>query len=249
MLKGRKDLLRDFFFYVARSQVMLLIRAVRSVLNPYKAYGVLVSCWMNARVFSPSKCRPPQETRVVKGNEESMGELWYGKYYPRSVEARFVRERLSLVLTDIIKSTTLWNLAPDNMFRAIEAHDLIARRLCDKHGGLEIRNEGDSFFFVFEDSSSAIRFSIEFFEEVSEVRLATNSQDPTKEVALNIRIAVAEGAVVLSHHDAFCVQGGVVEKVYGILSHAQSSTICVLGSLRSVITPLIERYPFCLHNL
>jgi hypothetical protein len=253
MPKEKRSLLWNFFSYVGKSQIVLLVRILRTVLDPLRTYRIFISCCMGVRVFSSNMHeRPPQEG-IGKGcrSECEAGEdtMWYGKYYPRSVDKRFIKEELSLVLTDIIRSTTLWNLAPENMFKAVEAHDLIARSLCDKHGGLEVRNEGDSFFLVFEDSLSAVKFSAEFFERVSEIALITERQGATREIPLDIRIVVAEGPVMLNCYGSFCVQGEVVKRLYGLLPNACPNSICVCSSLGPVIAPLARKHPFCLHDM
>ncbi|MEN8207939.1 MAG: tetratricopeptide repeat protein [Candidatus Fermentibacteria bacterium] len=55
------------------------------------------------------------------------------------------------LLTDIEKSTRLWENHPDAMKAALELHDAILERSVQNHGGAIIKNTGDGIFAVFEE--------------------------------------------------------------------------------------------------
>jgi class 3 adenylate cyclase len=55
------------------------------------------------------------------------------------------------LLTDIEKSTRLWESHPETMKAALERHDAILERSVRSHGGAIVKNTGDGIFAVFEE--------------------------------------------------------------------------------------------------
>lgn len=55
------------------------------------------------------------------------------------------------LLTDIEKSTRLWESHPETMKAALERHDAILERSVKSHGGAIVKNTGDGIFAVFEE--------------------------------------------------------------------------------------------------
>ena len=73
---------------------------------------------------------------------------------------------LTLVFSDIEGSTPLWDADPESMSRAIDLHDTILRTALIRHGGYEMRTEGDAFKVAFVDASHAIRWAIDVQREL-----------------------------------------------------------------------------------
>ncbi len=69
--------------------------------------------------------------------------------------------RVTLVFTDIQGSTRLWEAAPDVARASLAAHDAVMRTALQKHGGYEVKTEGDAFMVAFRNPSQAMRFCIE----------------------------------------------------------------------------------------
>ena len=65
---------------------------------------------------------------------------------------------VTLLLTDVVGSTEMWESAPDEMSNALHRHDAIIRDAIDRHAGmlLKARGEGDSTFSVFQRASDAV---------------------------------------------------------------------------------------------
>ncbi len=82
------------------------------------------------------------------------------------------------LLTDIEKSTRLWESHPEAMKAALERHDSILERCVQSHGGLIVKNTGDGVFAVFEKGdplACALRIQIalqdENWGELKEIRV------------------------------------------------------------------------------
>eukprot|EP00756_Hemistasia_phaeocysticola_P012695 Hpha_TRINITY_DN15223_c4_g5::TRINITY_DN15223_c4_g5_i1::g.67162::m.67162 len=73
---------------------------------------------------------------------------------------------VTIVFTDIVGSTRLWELAPVTMAEALQQHNNIARELIAKHRGYEVKTIGDSFMIAFDDPVNAVLFAVHFQEEL-----------------------------------------------------------------------------------
>jgi class 3 adenylate cyclase len=61
------------------------------------------------------------------------------------------RGEVTLVFTDVQDSTLLWDKAPMSMADALDRHNDLARALCSKYSGYEVKTEGDAFMLAFAD--------------------------------------------------------------------------------------------------
>lgn len=68
---------------------------------------------------------------------------------------------MSIAFTDIHNSSKLWDKHGQKMYKALDVHDKIIRRLVKKHGGFIVKNIGDSFMIKFRYWDDSIRFAVE----------------------------------------------------------------------------------------
>lgn len=244
-------LLWELFFHVAKTHVLMMMQAVDIAMSPI---------WMFKSVWSYFWSEVVDGMRHVFGWRQEADEaddvedvvcekeVYYGKYLPQSIHKRFLRDDLVVVITDIVKSTSLWNLSPDAMYRTIGIHDDTARRLCRFHEGYEIRNEGDSFLFIFVDVRDALDFSVEFYREIKRISVFSRREQrkTPRQLPLELRIAINKGPVALRRDEFFGVHGDVVTETYGMLRH--TDRICVSESLRASTGRFGKEIPFCIHN-
>ncbi|PRP80396.1 hypothetical protein PROFUN_11942 [Planoprotostelium fungivorum] len=86
---------------------------------------------------------------------------------------------ITLVFSDVMSSTSLWEQNPSAMSQALAVHnDVIVSCVCGitvhiqqrrsiaRHGGYEVKTEGDSFMVSFGDSLSAFRFCVQSQEDL-----------------------------------------------------------------------------------
>ncbi len=124
-----------------------------------------------------------------------------------------VRELRTFVFTDIVDSTRLVDLLGDESWDSLLSwHDRTVRAGLTRHGGREIKHEGDGFFIAFPDPRSALDFAIALQQTLSEhrrehgfaprVRIGVHAAEATRRagdffgqgVHVAARVAAAGGA-------------------------------------------------------
>ncbi|KAJ9467251.1 Adenylate cyclase [Diplonema papillatum] len=66
----------------------------------------------------------------------------------------------TIVFTDIVQSTAIWNACPEEMKRALQVHNAVIRSLLVQFRGYEVKTIGDSFMAAFESSGDAVKFAL-----------------------------------------------------------------------------------------
>lgn len=263
MKGGSGMLLLELLCHLVRTHVLMVVQLVQMAVGPIWVLKSVLYC-VQLEIVEGIRCvlEPRHQTqghgtKEEEGRRELCGEeVYYGKYLPQSIHRKFLRDELVLVMTDIVKSTVLWNLSPDAMYRTIEMHDSIARRLCRAHGGYEIRNEGDSFFLIFVDVEGAVSFSVEFRKEIKRISRSSSGarifrfrgcREP-ESLPIELRIAINKGPVMLRCDEFFGVHGDVVTNTYEMLEHSHSNSICIFSELQGHAAKFGKSVPFCIHK-
>ena len=65
---------------------------------------------------------------------------------------------ISVVFTDIVRSTELWEAAPEAMAISMDIHNKVIRQKIAKYGGYEVKTIGDAFMVTFEQPLEAVQF-------------------------------------------------------------------------------------------
>ena len=99
---------------------------------------------------------------------------------------------LTLLMTDIEGSTTLWEEHADGMRTAIRRHHEIAFDAIDRHGGYRPpdQGEGDSLFAVFPDASAAVECAVR-------LQRAFGAERWPEHAELRVRMALHTGTLEL----------------------------------------------------
>jgi class 3 adenylate cyclase len=74
--------------------------------------------------------------------------------------------RVTLVFTDIQGSTRVWEAEQDVARHSLRAHDAVMRASLHRHGGYEVKTEGDSFMVAFTHPVRALQFCLEVQREL-----------------------------------------------------------------------------------
>jgi len=85
---------------------------------------------------------------------------------PPAPEPTPPRGALSIVFTDIVKSTAIWEAHSAAMTAAMETHDATLRTLMAANGGYEVKQNGDGFMIAFRSASSAVQFCLDVQEQL-----------------------------------------------------------------------------------
>lgn len=97
----------------------------------------------------------------------SLEHLVRGATAPGSGDARRAPQgQVTLVFTDVERSTKLWEQAPDLMMAALDVHDLVLRETLERAGGYLVKTEGDAFLAAFNDPADAVRWCVAAQEEL-----------------------------------------------------------------------------------
>ncbi|CAD25456.1 similarity to the class 3 of adenyl cyclases Y891_MYCTU [Encephalitozoon cuniculi GB-M1] len=267
MLRSSIVLVFELVVYAIKMHALMFVYTARLAVNPIWVLGSAF-CGFKTGIIDGMRCmlilrdhggesRKAEKSKQPKNAEDTFqGEFCYKKYASQSIHKKFLKGNLVIVITDITDSTNLWCCFPDAMYRTIEVYDEIARRLCKAHGGLEVRNEGDSFFLVFTDARNALDFSVEFYGEIKRISFGfgeaacSGEWENNKEsrlIPLKVRIAVNEGPVVLRHDESLEVYGDVVTRAFRMLDHSNGK-ICAPQSCLSGYSSPKKGFPFCIHK-
>ncbi|MCO4748343.1 MAG: adenylate/guanylate cyclase domain-containing protein [Proteobacteria bacterium] len=76
---------------------------------------------------------------------------------------------VTIVFTDIVGSTGLWERHEEAMSAALRSHDALLRDCIARNAGYEVKAEGDAFMVVFSEPRLAVAFCLEVQEELVDV--------------------------------------------------------------------------------
>ncbi|KAJ9457801.1 Receptor-type adenylate cyclase A [Diplonema papillatum] len=62
----------------------------------------------------------------------------------------------TILFTDIVSSTAIWNASPVHMKRALQLHNSLIRKALAEYGGYEVKTIGDSFMAAFSTATDAV---------------------------------------------------------------------------------------------
>lgn len=101
---------------------------------------------------------------------------------------------VTLLLTDIEGSTSLWQRDERAMHRAMDRHDRVAAEVFPEHEGriVKARGEGDSLFVVFQSPAHALAAALNFRRRLSEA---------TRDFPFEIRTRIAIHTGDVAHRD------------------------------------------------
>ncbi|KAJ9443990.1 Adenylate cyclase [Diplonema papillatum] len=66
----------------------------------------------------------------------------------------------TVVFTDIVQSTAIWNACPEEMKRALQLHNVLIRSALAEYEGYEVKTIGDSFMAAFSKAEDAAKFAL-----------------------------------------------------------------------------------------
>ncbi|NCG17417.1 MAG: protein kinase [Rhodobacterales bacterium] len=76
--------------------------------------------------------------------------------------------RIALVFTDIQGSTSLWERDEELTRHSLRAHDAVMRACLHRHGGYEVKTEGDAFMIAFRHANQAVSFCLDVQRDLAE---------------------------------------------------------------------------------
>jgi class 3 adenylate cyclase len=140
---------------------------------------------------------------------------------------------VTIVFSDIEDSTVrATRLGDESWMRALDVHNRIVRAQLRRHGGREIKSQGDGFMMSFESARRAVQFAIDAQRDILQQRESQPAWD------LTIRLGVHTGeAVRTADGDLY---GRHVIIASRIADHAEGGEILVSSLVRELTTGKVE---------
>lgn len=103
-------------------------------------------------------------------NAETLARTWFaGSSHRERLSSRIAPVgKVALVFTDVQGSTRIWEQAPETARHSLKAHDAVMRSELHRHGGYEVKTEGDAFMVAFPDAAKAILFCVDVQRTLNE---------------------------------------------------------------------------------
>ncbi len=139
-------------------------------------------------------------------------------------------EKATIVFTDIVNSSKMWQMYPNSMLEVLAVHDNITRKAVELTEGNIVKHTGDGFMLYF-INGRAIECALLIQKEIS---LQNKNYD--KQIMLVIRIGIHHGRVISSNNDYF---GNTVNLAARVMSKAWPGQILISNSsVKTEILPI-----------
>lgn len=139
-------------------------------------------------------------------------------------------EALSLLFTDIERSSTLWDRDPPAMRIALQLHDQVVREVAARHGGQVFFNGGDGFGIAFESPRAAVAAARD-----AQLALAASAWPQTTPLA--VRMGVHTGQVEQRDGNVF---GSTVNRAARVTEAGHGGQVLLSGVTAALVHPEFE---------
>ncbi|MCO4745649.1 MAG: protein kinase [Proteobacteria bacterium] len=94
---------------------------------------------------------------------EELAQTWFAGSTSRSTMSSRTAPvgSVTLVFTDVQGSTQIWEKKIETARHSLKAHDAVMRASISRHGGYEVKTEGDAFMVAFPDPAKALDFCLD----------------------------------------------------------------------------------------
>ena len=114
-------------------------------------------------------------------------------------------ERATIVFTDILQSTSIWEAAPDGMRAGLRIHNTVIRDVMHTFGGYEVKTIGDAFMIAFATTQDGMDFALKVHERLREAEWPPSLMEDAPICAeqgllwcgLTVRIGINTGPVTV----------------------------------------------------
>ena len=134
---------------------------------------------------------------------------------------------VTILFTDIEGSTAIVQELGDERARPVFLeHDVLVREVLKKHGGLEVKHQGDGFMVAFSSARRAVLCAADI-----QLAIARHNRE-RPEMAVRVRIGLNTGETISEEHDYF---GEAVILASRITDRAQGSQILVSELTKALV--------------
>jgi len=190
-------------------------------------------------IFSVMKAYSQSLIRVPLDIELSGDIILYGgSAYPQfSSEAQPPEGEMSIVITDVQGSTSLWEWDAEIVKEAVSIHEKILRDNCVRFNGFEIADEGDSLTIMFHNGFDAMKFCLvsqldlmnaEWNEDLYDHPAAAKEDDLWCGLRVRMGVEIGHGNKFLNRvTNRLCYNGDVVDRGSALLKAVDDGGIIV----------------------
>lgn len=135
------------------------------------------------------------EDRAPGSDEQADGQTAAGR---AGDDSRLPRGTLTILVTDMVGSTALAEQLGDRKWwEILQAHNAFVRAQVERHGGIEVKAQGDGFLVVFASARQAILAAV----DIQQAATRHSAENPSQPIEL--RIGLHTGETVESDGDVF----------------------------------------------
>jgi class 3 adenylate cyclase len=135
------------------------------------------------------------EERTSGSDERSNGQTATGR---AADDSRLPQGTLTILVTDMVGSTALAEQLGDRKWwEILQTHNAFVRAQVERHGGIEVKAQGDGFLVVFASARQAILAAVDI-QQAAARHCAENPSQP-----IELRIGLHTGETVESDGDVF----------------------------------------------
>jgi predicted ATPase/class 3 adenylate cyclase len=138
-------------------------------------------------------------------------------------------EDVTLLFTDVVGSTQLWETAPTAMSKALARHDQILRSAIESAGGEVFKTMGDAFCAAFSAPSDALASALR-------TQLALAAEPWPQQLTLRVRIGIHSGPCERRDQDYF---GPTVNRAARLQSVAHGGQVVVSAATASLLQAML----------
>ncbi|HZA77468.1 MAG TPA: DUF1707 domain-containing protein [Acidimicrobiales bacterium] len=121
-----------------------------------------------------------------------------GRSNGRTATSRLPQGTMTILVTDMVGSTALAEeLGDRKWWEILQAHNALVRAEVERHGGIEVKAQGDGFLVVFASAREAILAAVDIQRAAARYR----AENPSRPIEL--RIGLHTGETVESDGDVF----------------------------------------------
>lgn len=149
---------------------------------------------------------------------------------PAGLKASAVGGTVTLVFSDIVDSTARNAQTGDRAWlELLQVHDRVMRDQLVRHGGTEVKSQGDGFFLTFPSARRGLLFAVSAQQALAELR------DEQPDFALHVRIGVHTGEVLHDDGDLF---GRHVHLAAHVSAQASSDEVVASTLVYELVAPM-----------
>src|SRR5438128_1278663 len=107
---------------------------------------------------------------------------------------------VTLLFTDVERSTARWEEQGERFGEALAIHDRVIREALARHSGFEVKSRGDGFLLAFSNAADAVRCAVDIQHELEHAE----AENPVWQIGrVRARMGIHSGDTTYRDHDYY----------------------------------------------